>query len=123
MKKLLTLTLAAAFMLATGCGPKNVAKTWEAAGGSRADATVEVGFTYNPQFEIPQHNENQALQEALKRCRAWGYADVEPFGMYKKTCQQSQLAPFGGVICTEMYVSRQYQCLGRGDSSTGNVNN
>lgn len=119
MKRLFTLTLAAAFALAAGCA-KPVDKTWQAAGGSRSDATVEVGFVYNPEYEIPRYNENQALQEALKRCRAWGYSDVEPFGMYKKTCQQTRLAPFGGVICTEMYVSRQYQCLGRGDSSTGN---
>lgn len=121
MRKLLTLAVASAMICGAGCA-KPVAKMWEASGGSRADATVEVGFVFNPELEIPQMSDAQALAEAVKRCQAWGYADAEPFGMIKRQCQQFRPAPFGGTICTNMYVTRQYQCLGRGDNATVDPN-
>lgn len=126
MKKVATLFLATIFLCGIGCAPKPVVKMWEASGGSRADATVEVGFLYNPETEKPEHSEQQALQEALKRCQAWGYTNAEPFGLYKERCQKQRYAPYVGMICYQMFVSRQYQCLGRGDSSlptSGNSEN
>ena len=117
MKRLATLLLAATFLCSAGCA-KKVAKTWEAAGGSRADATVEVGYTYNPQNEQPQTNEEQALQEARKRCQAWGYQEAEPFGLIKSNCQQMVFQPFAGMVCVSMLVTKQFQCLGRGDMTT-----
>lgn len=119
MKKLVTLALAAAFLCGTGCA-KQVNKMWEASGGSRADATVEVGFVYDPTREIPQHNEQQAYQQAVKRCQAWGYTDAEPFGLVKSTCQNTVLQPFAGPVCVSMLVTRQYQCLGQGNNPTTN---
>ena len=77
MKRLTMALLAAALLGSAGCA-KKVTKMWEAAGGSRADATGEVGYTYNPQNELPEANELQALQEARKRCQAWGYQEAEP---------------------------------------------
>lgn len=115
MYKLATLFLAAALVLASGCA-KPVHVTWQAAGGSRADATIEVAYTYNPELEIPQQSEAQAQAEALKRCQAWGYADAEPFGLEKSQCVHMTYNPFAGPICTKYMVSRQFQCLGRGDS-------
>lgn len=115
MKKLVTLTLAAALMLASGCA-KPVDKMWQASGGSRADATVEVAFIYNPELEIPRAKDEQALREAVKRCQAWGYADAEPFGMVIQKCQDFRPVPFGGMVCVSMMTSRKFQCLGRGDS-------
>lgn len=121
MKKLATLTLAAAMTLfATGCA-KPVMKQWAAAGGSKADATVEIGFEYNPQSEKPQTNEQQAYQEAVRRCQAWGYADAEPFGMVKSVCQRFDPMPFGGVACGSMLVTRQYQCLGNNNTDSSFV--
>lgn len=118
MRKLLTLTLAAAFLCATGCA-KPVTKMWEAAGGSRSDATVTVGYTYNPNTEIPQVNAEQAHREAIERCRAWGYQEAEAFGMVTRRCINMVYA-FGGPQCAEMMVSQQYQCIGRGDMATPN---
>lgn len=112
MKKLVVLFLASGlFLFATGCAPKQVVKTWSASGGSKADAVVEVGFTYNPQLEKPDVSETQARNEALQRCKAWGYEDAEPFGMYKEQCQQWFGNPFSGPQCTLMLVTRQFQCL------------
>lgn len=109
MKKITTVILAAVFICGIGCA-KKVPKYWEAAGGSRADATVIVGYTYTPQFEIPVPDDTQAHAEAVKRCRAWGYQEAEAFGLVTKRCQDPQ--------CVEMLVTQQYQCLGRGDMST-----
>lgn len=109
MNRLATVLFAALFLCGMGCA-KKVTKHWEAAGGSRADATVIVGYTYNPQLEIPMPDGFQAHEEAVKRCQAWGYQEAEAFGLVTKRCQDPQ--------CVEMLVTQQYQCLGRGDMST-----
>lgn len=119
MKRILTLTLAAGLLCVTiGCALPHVVKTWEASGGSRADATVEVGFVYDPQRERPTSNEAQAYSEALKRCQAWGYQDAEPFGLHKEQCQRMGFVPFAGMVCMSMIVTQQYQCLGNGNSTS-----
>lgn len=118
MKKLATLIVAAAFLCAAGCA-KPVTKMWEAAGGSRSDATVTVGYSYNPNSEIPQANADQARNSALQRCRAWGYQEADPFGLVTRRCV-NQVYTFGGVTCLEMLVTQQYQCLGRGDMALPN---
>lgn len=115
MNKLLTLMLAAAIMCGMGCA-KRVPKQWQASGGSRADATVEVGYIYRPDVEIPEASDSQAMAEATRRCKAWGYMLAEPFGLVRTQCQQMIPLPFGGMTCVSMIVTRQYQCLGRGDS-------
>lgn len=117
MKKLVTLTLAAAFLLSAGCAMKPVMKQWQAAGGSRADATVEVGFEYYPQRERPEASDQQAYQEAVRRCRAWGYADAEPFGLVKDNCVNMVFQPFVGLVCEKKMVTRQFQCLGQGNAT------
>lgn len=115
MNKLATLTLAAAFLLAAGCA-KPVMKQWQAAGGSRADATVTVGYSYNPNTEVPTVNEAQAQNEAIQRCRAWGYHNAEPFGLVSKHCSNMAYG-FGGPVCLEMMVTQQFQCLGQGNAT------
>lgn len=118
MKKLQVLVLACGLALSTtGCANK-VVKNWEASSGSRADATVEVGYIYNPEGEVPLTSDKQAHEVALQKCRFWGYQDAEPFGMVSKKCQRPFYHPFTGPMCFEMLVTRTYQCLGRGDAST-----
>lgn len=117
MHKLIVLAMAAAMAMGSmGC-MKAVPKMWQASGGSKADATVEVGFTYYPQHEKPEPNEAQARNEAIKRCQAWGYADAEPFGMYKEQCQKWDFIPFAGMQCSIMLVTRQFQCLGQNNQN------
>ena len=108
MKKLVTLFLAALFLCGIGCA-KKVVKHWEAAGGSRSDATIVVGYSYMNGLEIPQVDPSQARQQALERCRAWGYQDAEPFGLVSKH-------PVYGT--NEIMVTQSFQCLGRGDAAT-----
>lgn len=116
MKKLATLTLAAALAFSVAGCARPVMKQWQAAGGSRADATVTVGFTYSPERERPEASDQQAYQEAVKRCQAWGYANAEPFGLVNDRCEQMDFVPFAGMVCLKRMVTRQFQCLGRGDA-------
>lgn len=117
MKNFWLAFLVCAFMLTAGCA-KKVFKTWASSGGSRADATVEVGFTYNPASEIPEFSEAQGRKVAEEKCRYWGYPEAEPFGMVKKRCQEMVYAGWGGPHCVEMLITQEYQCLGRGDRET-----
>lgn len=113
MRKCFTLFLAAIFLCIIGCA-KKVPKYWQASGGSRSDATVIVGYTYNPQSEYPLTNEQQAHTEAVKRCEAWGYQEADPFGLVTKRCAEMTYTAFG-PMCLEMLVTQQFQCIGRGD--------
>lgn len=115
MRKLATLTLAVAFLLATGCAPKSVMKQWEASGGSRADATVEVAYTYDPRTERPQASDQQALQEAISRCKAWGYSSAELFGLTKDIGINMTYSAWSAPAYEYRMVTRQYQCLGQGN--------
>lgn len=117
MRKLGTMLILGALLLSTGCA-KKVAKTWASSGGSRADATVEVAFVYNPNTEIPEYSEAQGRKVAEEKCRFWGYQEAEPFGMMKKKCQEMIYNAFAGPQCVEMLITQEYQCLGRGDRST-----
>lgn len=117
MRKIwLNVLLALVLACSVGCA-KKVVKSWASAGGSRADATVEVGYTYNPNLEIPETNEAQGRKVAEEKCRFWGYSEAEPFGMVKSTCQQMAYDPFVGPHCVNMLVVQQYQCLGVGDDT------
>lgn len=116
MRKLAGVVVVLGVLVCAGCA-KPVPKYWASAGGSRSDATVMVGYAYNPTTEIPQTNPEQAHEEALKRCRAWGYLEADPFGMVTKRCAD-MVYGFGGPQCVEMMVTQQYQCLGRGDRAT-----
>ena len=100
MKKT-TLTLTAGLLLA-GCA---VTKTYEAVDGSRADGKVTMGYDFTGK-EKPQVDENQAYEEALKRCRNWGYADAEGFAEVKTNVGRD---PVWGT--TIYRVTREFQCL------------
>ena len=117
MQKLAALPLIFVLIFSVGCA-KKVLLSWEATSGSRADATVDVGYIYNPEAEIPETSAEQAHDVALEKCRFWGYQEAEPFGMVNKKCQRTYYHPFTGPMCLEMLVTRTYQCLGRGDSAT-----
>lgn len=87
-------------------------KSWVATGGSRADATVRLAYTYGP-MEAAQVDEAQAQTLAERRCAVWGYSGAEPFGGNTTTCSMPTGGLFGGG-CAEFMVTREYQCTGTG---------
>ncbi|SHN56261.1 YecR family lipoprotein [Desulfovibrio litoralis] len=76
MKKILCL-LPVFMLMLSSCAVK---KDWAATGGSRADATVRLSYSYGG-FEQPVVDEAQALAVATQRCQSWGYtgADLRTF--------------------------------------------
>lgn len=75
-------------------------------GGSKADATVQLGYAYGG-FERPQVDWEAANWVATKRCRAWGYSDAESFGGGVSQCTASN--QYG---CVQFFVTITYQCVG-----------
>lgn len=116
MRRLATLILAAGLLAtAAGCAPKQVPVKWTPTGGSRADATVEIGCIYDPRFEYAMTTQDlQAM--AAERCRAWGYTDAQAFGDPLERCVARYAAPFGQVVCTEMHAKQSFQCIGQGNN-------
>lgn len=103
MTKLL-LSLSTALLLSS-C---SVTKEMSATGGSKSDGTVKLSYTYNS-FEQPTVDRDNALATAVKRCKAWGYKDAEPFDGSLKSCSSG--SAYG---CSIWMVTREYQCLGDG---------
>lgn len=88
---------------------------WNAVGGSRSDATVEIGYQYNPTLTIPVTDDFEADAIAEDRCRAWGYETAERFGVERSQCQQVGTGLYDGE-CVNMWVTMGYQCIGDGGS-------
>lgn len=107
------LALAVVFALGVGCAPKQVQKEWMAVGGSRADATIKLAYSYLPQNEAPIVSQQQAIELATKKCQTWGYEGAEPFGSAMENCAQLATQPFGGMMCMKMNVTAEFQCIGK----------
>ena len=110
MKALLIAGIAVAML--SGCA---TTKNWTATGGSRADATVRLSYSYG-QFEKPQISEQQAQSLAASRCATWGYTGAEAFGGSEQKCTMS-----GGMGCAEFQVTKEYQCIGTGSAAEQNL--
>lgn len=94
-------TLAA--LLLTAC--VTVPKTYEAVDGSRADGKVTLGYEIVGS-QIAKVDENQAYEEALRRCRNWGYSDAEGFAQRRTVVGRD---PVWGTLT--YHVTREFQCL------------
>ena len=114
MKKFFKVAVVGAYLAMLGCAPAAVPVEWTPSGGSRADATVEMGVIYAPGHEYPVNQPAKLLEMARERCRAWGYADAEVFGQPIERCTSRTVAAFGQVVCLEMQAKQVFQCLGRG---------
>lgn len=87
----------------TGCATK---KEMIPMGGSKADGTVKMGYTFGT-FEKPVVDFNKAELLASQKCKTWGYDGAEAFGG-----QTSQCGQIGAYGCEMMNVSVEYQCIG-----------
>lgn len=114
MRKLICLlALAMVVVMMAGCAAKPVYKDWMAVGGSRSDATIKLGYTYNSAKEIPTLNQQQALDLATQKCQTWGYERAEPFGSVMENCGQSVYDPWTGPACIKMNATAEFQCVGK----------
>ncbi len=93
-----------------GCA-KPVHKDWFAMGGSKSDATVKLGVSWNPNTEQPETSRQQADSLAAQKCRTWGYEGAEAFGSVNQHCTNLQYTGYG-PICYQMQAEVQYQCTG-----------
>ena len=101
MRKAMTIALAVALV---GCATV-VKKEYLAISGSKADGRITLGYDYTD-MEIPEVDETDAYNTALRRCQNWGYEDVESFDVQK---EQTGVDPFWG---TEYWrVTRDFQCI------------
>lgn len=116
MRKLITLTLAAALAIGMGCAKQpTIGVDWAPAGGSRADATVSMECIYDPRTEYLATSQERVREMARERCQAWGYQDAEPFGPPATRCLNQIQGPWFTVICTEALARQAYQCIGQGN--------
>jgi hypothetical protein len=101
--------------LCYGCATQKPVE-WSAIGGSRADATVKLAYSYK--FGTPNPDINQAIHLAKSRCASWGYASAELFGGESKVCN-GEVKPFlGESTCSgEWTVTKEFQCTGEGNAS------
>lgn len=90
---------------------------WQATGGSRADATVKLSIQYQAGID-PVLNASQAINEATRKCTAWGYTGAEAFGGVKTECSQYYTNLVGSVCVGIITVTKEYQCTGQGNETT-----
>jgi len=107
--RVLVIAVIAALVL-VGCATR---KEWAATGGSRSDGVVRLAYEFG-EFEKPQLNEQQAINLARQRCKAWGYSGTEAFGGHTRQCNQS--GGFSG--CAQWMVTKEYQCTGASASAS-----
>jgi YecR-like lipoprotein len=92
-----------AVVMLTGCATQ---KVMQATGGSKADATVDLSYSYGL-FEKPVVDMESALMTAKQRCASWGYSSAEPFGGQINDCQSYDKYN----NCTITLVTVTYQCI------------
>ena len=81
-------------------------KVLQATGGSRADATIDLSYSYGI-FEKPVVDWESALMTAEQRCTSWGYRTAQPFGGQMSYCQAYNT--YGN--CLRYLVTVTYQCI------------
>ena len=104
MRKRLLLSLMTVLLGIGGCA---VRKDWFANGGSRADGTVQLSYTWGL-FEQPVVDGAQGVAIATSRCSAWGCNGAEPFGGLVTRCNS---VDYQGH-CNGWIATAVYQCIG-----------
>lgn len=104
MNKLFLLTIIAA--LVAGCGATR--KEFYAAGGSRADGTIDMAYDFIKKDKKIVADPRQAESIASNKCMVWGYQRAEAFGGKGENCHAR--AKSGQCIAGQVIV--KYQCIG-----------
>ena len=99
MKKRMLILLTVITASVIGCAKAQ----WQATGGNRSGATVDISYELNSVTRAPD-NDTEALRLARERCKAWGYEDAEAFGgVIRKRIDSKSVR----------YI-KTFQCLGQG---------
>lgn len=98
-------TTALCVLMVSGC---TVKKEMVPIGGSRADGTVRMGYSYGI-FEDPVTDMVQATERAGSKCRLWGYRDAEAFGGQTRQCSIKNAEG----NCIRYDVMAEFQCSGK----------
>lgn len=117
MKKIKNTLLLAIMGLTLAACAKPVQKEWFAHDGSKADGTIKMALTWNPNLEKPQSQKEQAQRVATEKCQAWGYESAEAFGSVVSRCTQPRFTGFG-TVCDEMLAEMTFQCVGGKNNPT-----
>jgi YecR-like lipoprotein len=104
MRKCFVPWILAALLAASACA---VRKDWFASGGSRADGTVQLSYTWGL-FEQPVVDGAQGVALAASKCAGWGYSGAEPFGGAVTRCNS---VDYQGN-CNGWVATVVYQCVG-----------
>ena len=95
-------------LMAVGLPGCAVKLDWVAAGGSRADGTIELAYEAGD-LQKAELDEVQGTAVASNRCSVWGYSGAEPFGAVTRKC-----IVMTGFGCARWQYTKKYQCLGTG---------
>jgi len=99
-------------------GSSSVPKNFAVTGGSRSDATLSLSYEYG-MFDAGKGNVEQGREIAIRRCKNWGYDEVESFDQGLRNCVQRSNSG-----CLRWRVTMQYQCIGNGlETPNSNKNN
>lgn len=91
-------------VIISGCAGQKMPMS--AIGGSKADGTVRMGYSYGP-FVVPNIDMQQTQKLASERCKVWGYTGADAFGGQVRSC--SMMGAYG---CEQTTVHMDYQCTG-----------
>jgi len=97
-----SLTLLLIALSLTSCA---VQKHYGASGGSKADGTVKMSYTYGL-FQKVTVSESDAVVNATARCRAWGYNNATAFDFTERKCIQYS----NDMGCVAWMVTKEFQC-------------
>jgi hypothetical protein len=82
-------------------------KEYKTSGGSKADAIIEMSFSYG-WLEDPEVDIEHAQYEAAQRCKSWGFDEADAFDLPTETC--IRMSKKGN--CKEFRVTKKFQCIG-----------
>lgn len=88
----------------SGCAPMPVYP--QSVGGSRSDGIINMTYEYGS-FTVPDIQWEAANEEAISRCKSWGYKGARAFGGTKEICIDPDVE-YGG--CNRYQGMITYQC-------------
>ena len=103
------LLLACALLLAA-CATMNVTKVPTVAKTDREAGTMRLTY-WDGRWEYVTADWALGERDVLDQCRDWGYSKYEAAGDPVTSCTSSHQDSYGGTVCDETDIYREYRCL------------